>query len=364
MCSRKGEQGGGETLAPDGRVALVAAIVEAIDLTKTYVKRRGENVQALRGLDLSIGAPGAVHGFLGPNGSGKTTAIRCLLGLIRPTSGQARVFGVDSSTDFHQVAPKVGAIVENPKMFPNFTGRKNLALLARIHGLPKTSVDRVLEVVNLEGRDGDTFGSYSLGMRQRLAIAGALLKDPELLILDEPANGLDPAGIAEMRGLIRNISDQGTTIMISSHQLAEIEQVCTEATIIFNGDVVQSGSLDEIRAEHGASTVVVTIDDIDQAIKALAGAGLEANPRPAHREISVEVEPAETARVTKALADSGLYLSGLRTEAASLESAFFNLTAPPPPGGGALPPATPSGAVPQAPPPMPQSPSSSPEVGS
>ncbi len=288
-------------------------------------------MHALRGLDLKIDNPGAVHGFLGPNGSGKTTAIRCLLGLIRPTGGQVRVFGADSTTNFHEVASKVGAIVENPKMFPNFTGRKNLALLARIHGLPKSSVDRVLEVVNLNARDRDTFGSYSLGMRQRLAIAGALLKEPQLLILDEPANGLDPAGIAEMRGLIRRISEGGTTILISSHQLAEIEQVCTDATIIYNGDVVRSGSLDEIRAEHGAATVVVTIHDPIRAVAALSAAGISANPSPTPHEVSVDIDPSETARVTQVLADQGLYLSGLRSEAASLESAFFSLTAPPPP---------------------------------
>ncbi len=310
----------------------MAAILEAVDLNKVYPRRQGEDVHALRSLNLTIESPGAVHGFLGPNGSGKTTAIRCLLGLIRPTSGQVRVFGADSTTEFHKVAARVGAIVENPKMFPNFTGRKNLALLARIHGLPKSAVDQVLETVNLDARDKDTFGSYSLGMRQRLAIAGALLKDPELLILDEPANGLDPAGIAEVRGLLRRISDQGTTILISSHQLSEIEQVCTEATIIFNGGVVVSGSLDDIRADHGAAKVMVSIDDPHAAEQALTAAGVPV-VRQSNHELQVEIDPNESSRVTKILADSGLYLSGLRTEAASLESAFFQLTAPPPPTG-------------------------------
>jgi len=309
----------------------VAAVLEAVDLSKVYRKRQGDDVHALRGLNLTVRVPGAVHGFLGPNGSGKTTAIRCLLGLIRPTGGQVRVFGADSSTEFHKVASRVGAIVENPKMFPNFTGRKNLSLLARIHGLPSSTVDRALEIVNLEARDKDTFASYSLGMRQRLAIAGALLKDPELLILDEPANGLDPAGIAEVRSLIGRISDQGTTILISSHQLAEIEQVCTEATIIFQGSVVESGSLDDIRAEHGAAKVVLSIDRPDDAIAVLGAAGLETERRTNH-DVLVDIDPAESSRVTKVLADGGLYLSGLRTEAASLESAFFQLTAPPPTG--------------------------------
>ena len=306
-------------------------ILEAVDLSKVYRKRGGHGVHALRGLNLTVASPGAVHGFLGPNGSGKTTAIRCLLGLIRPTSGRVRVFGADSTTEFDKVAQRVGAIVENPKMFPNFTGRKNLSLLARIHGIPPSAVDQALEIVNLDARDRDTFGSYSLGMRQRLAIAAALLKNPELLILDEPANGLDPAGIAEIRGLIRRISEQGTTILISSHQLAEIEQVCTEATIIFNGSVVESGSLDDIRAEHGAAKVVVSIDRPAEADVVLNSAGL-ATERRSNGEIQVDIDPKDSSRVTKVLADQGLYLSGLRTEAASLETAFFRLTAPPPSG--------------------------------
>ncbi len=317
----------------------MSSIVEAVGLEKTYRRRRGDDVHALRGLELTVGEPGAVHGFLGPNGSGKTTAIRCLLGLIRPTSGEVRVFGVDATERFHEVAHRVGAIVESPKMFPNFTGRKNLSLLAQIYKLPSTEVDRVLEIVKLDGRDGDSFGSYSLGMRQRLAIAGALLKDPELLILDEPANGLDPAGIAEMRDLIRSVANQGTTILVSSHQLSEIEQVCTEATIIYNGLVVESGSLADIRARHGAVDVVVGIDQPERAVQVLGAAGMAATARPSSPsgeleglpQITVDVAPTDAARVTKVLADNGLYLSELRIEASTLEDAFFRLTAPPSP---------------------------------
>jgi len=325
----------------------MSPVVEAVELTKVYGQRRGEDIHALRGLNLTVGHQGAVHGFLGPNGSGKTTAIRCLLGLIRPTSGRVRIFGIDSATRFDEVAHRVGAIVESPKMFPHFTGRKNLSLLAGMYGLASSEVDRVLEIVRLDGRDGDTFESYSLGMRQRLAIAGALLKSPDLLILDEPANGLDPAGIAEMRTLIRTVADQGATILVSSHQLSEVEQVCTEATIIFDGAVVESGSLADIRSKHGATTVVVRVDQPDRAVRILEAAGLPASRRvtpelaaavspdvPA--EVVVEVDAAESPRVTKALADDGLYLSELRLEATSLEEAFFELTAPPAPGPGDL----------------------------
>ncbi len=315
----------------------MVAILEAVDLRKTYRKFRADDVVALRGLNLSIGSPGAVHGFLGPNGSGKTTAIRCLLGLIRPTGGDVRLFGVDSTTGLHQVVDRVGAIVENPKMFPNFSGRRNLSLLAKAKGLPSRSVDRVLETVGLADRGDDSFAGYSLGMKQRLAIAAALLKDPELLILDEPANGLDPAGIAEIRALIRTLSAEGKTVLVSSHQLSEIEQVCTEATIIANGAVVESGSLDDIRAKHGTPAVIVTIDDVSVAARTLTEAGLTVSQRGNHRELSVEIPVHQAAEVNRLLADRGLYLSGLRSDAVTLESAFFTLTsgqpavAPPPP---------------------------------
>ena len=321
----------------------MVAILEAVDLRKTYHKFRADDVVALRGLNLSIGSPGAVHGFLGPNGSGKTTAIRCLLGLIRPTGGDVRLFGVDSTTGLHQVVDRIGAIVENPKMFPNFSGRRNLSLLAKVKSLPSSSVDRVLEVVGLADRADDSFAGYSLGMKQRLAIAAALLKDPELLILDEPANGLDPAGIAEIRNLIRTLSGEGKTVLVSSHQLSEIEQVCTEATIIANGAVVESGSLDDIRAKHGTPAVIVTIDDVSAAARTLTEAGLNVSQRGNHRELSVEIPAHRAAEVNRLLADRGLYLSGLRSDAVTLESAFFKLTsgrsadAPPPPPPSAQP---------------------------
>jgi ABC-type multidrug transport system ATPase subunit len=309
-------------------------IVEMHRLGKVYRRHRREDVVAVEALDLDLGVPGTVHGFLGPNGSGKTTTIRCALGLIRPTQGSVRVFGVDSATGFHQVAPRVGAIVESPKMFPNFTGRRNLSLLADLGGIDRRQVDRVLEVVGLADRDRDRFGTYSLGMRQRLAIAGALLKDPDLLILDEPANGLDPAGIAEMRVLIRQIAEQGKAVLVSSHQLAEIEQICDDVTIINRGRLVQTGRLDHIRSFAGQDQVVVTIADRDGAVAALKEAGIAAFPRPSDDELMVDIAPERSPDVTRALAERGRYLSGLRFEQASLERAFLNLTgdAPPPPG--------------------------------
>lgn len=306
---------------------------------------------AVQGIDLTLGTPGTVHGFLGPNGSGKTTTIRCLLGLVRPSGGDVRVFGVNSVTEFYKAAPRVGAMVENPKMFPNFSGRKNLRLLADLANIPSAEVDRVLTVVGLSDRDGDSFDSYSLGMKQRLAIAAALLKNPDLLILDEPANGLDPAGIAEMRVLIREIASEGKAVLVSSHQLAEIEQVCDDVTIIHRGNVVVSGTLDHVRQHAGPDNVVVTVPNRDHAISVLQTGGISARPRPRVDEIVVDVDASRASDVTRTLAEGGVYLSGLQTERATLEAAFLNLTgdAPPPPTaapqtGG--PPPSPDGAIP------------------
>lgn len=306
-----------------------AAIVEVQSLRKEYSKLLSSNrITAVDGLDLTIGQPGVVHGFLGPNGSGKTTTIRCLLGLVRPTSGEVRLFGTDVQSSFHDVASRVGALVENPKMFPKFSGRKNLELLAQLGGLAPESVDRALTIVGLAGRQDDKFETYSLGMKQRLAIAGALLKDPDLLILDEPANGLDPAGIAEMRVLIRGIADQGKAVLVSSHQLAEIEQVCDEVTIIDRGRLVQSGATTAVRDSAGGSQVIVTIDDRYGAAEVLAAAGLQVHWGVQPDEMIVEIDPQLTGEVTRVLAQSGRYVRGLRIDQVTLESAFLTLTSP------------------------------------
>jgi len=306
-------------------------IIELRQLRKTYRRRGAADLVAVDDLTLRLGHAGTVHGLLGPNGSGKTTTIRCLLGLIRPTRGTATVFGADASREFHRVAHRVGALVENPKMFPNFSARKNLSLLARLGGIAQSEVDRVLDVVGLAGREHDSFAAYSLGMKQRLAIAAALLKDPDLLVLDEPASGLDPAGIAEMRRLIRQIADDGRAVIVSSHQLVEMEQVCDDVTIINGGRLVETGSLNQIQNFAGSDRLLATIDDREAAISVLAGAGIMAHPRPDPQEMVVDFDVGRSADVNRVLAENGLYLSGLRSERATLESAFLNLTEEPPP---------------------------------
>ena len=180
---------------------MATAVIETEALRKTYW-RRGRRQVAVAGLDLSVPA-GGVHGFLGPNGSGKTTTIRMLLGLVRPDAGRIRLFGESVPTALASVIPRIGAVVESPTFFPTFTGRRNLDLLAQVAGAPDTRIDEVLDIVGLRERAGDRYSSYSLGMRQRLAIAATLLKSPDLIILDEPTNGLDPAGIRDVRATMK-----------------------------------------------------------------------------------------------------------------------------------------------------------------
>ncbi|MBX6723905.1 MAG: ATP-binding cassette domain-containing protein, partial [Dactylosporangium sp.] len=201
----------------------MAAVIEIQGLRKTYRSLRRGRRQALDGFDMVV-EEGQIHGFLGPNGSGKTTTLRTLLGLIKANGGRMRILGRPVPDDLPAVIPQVGAIVESPQFFPHFSGRVTLSLLADAGGVPKTRVDEVLEQVGLRDRAKDRVKTYSLGMKQRLAVASALLKQPRVLILDEPANGLDPAGIREMRDLMRSLVDVGITVVLSSHILGEVQQ--------------------------------------------------------------------------------------------------------------------------------------------
>lgn len=293
-------------------------------LRKVYPGFRSEDTVAVNALDLEIPV-GGVYGFLGPNGAGKTTTIRCALGLVRPTAGDVRVLGHDVSTDLVAVIDRIGGLVESPKFFPGFSGRVNLEMLAAMRDIPEIRIDEVLEEVGLTDRSGDAFDTYSLGMKQRLAVASTLLKRPDLLILDEPANGLDPAGIKDMRELIRRYGASGATVFVSSHQLAEIQQMCDAVAIIDRGRLVTSGRVDEVLAHRGIR-LVVTIDDVGSALTALYQAGWDASPGEAAREIRVDAAPEAASMITKTLADAGLYLTGLREDRKSLEAVFLELT--------------------------------------
>src|SRR5262245_31402621 len=204
---------------------------------------------------------GQVHGFLGPNGSGKTTTLRTLLGLVRPNAGRMRLLGHELPDSLPAVAPRVGAIVESPQFFGNFSGKRTLTLLATAGGVDRKRVAMVLELVGLRDRANERVKTYSLGMKQRLAVASALLKSPELLILDEPANGLDPAGIREMRDMMRDLASAGVTVVLSSHILGEVQQICDSVTIISRGRRVAAGPVAQVIATQDKGQFRVRVAD-------------------------------------------------------------------------------------------------------
>jgi ABC-2 type transport system ATP-binding protein len=299
-------------------------IIEVVGLRKQYRRLRGGSQVAVDGLDLAV-PEGGVFGFLGPNGAGKTTTIRCLLGLVAPTAGSCRLLGADVGRDLPRVLGRVGSIVETPALFPTMTGRRNLELLGRLQGIGSQRVTQTLERVGLAERADDLVKRYSLGMRQRLGLAAALLKDPEVLILDEPANGLDPAGIKEVRDLLRGLGDEGRTVFVSSHLLPEVRQVCDRVAILARGRCVAARPVAEVLANGHSAGLLVRLEDLDRGRAVLAAAGIPASLDGAG--LRVALPPAEAATVTKTLAGQGLYVTELRPDEADLETVFLELTA-------------------------------------
>jgi ABC-2 type transport system ATP-binding protein len=301
------------------------AVIEIAALRKEYRSLRGRHTVAVEGLDLTVEA-GGVFGFLGPNGSGKTTTIRCLLGLVAPTSGTCRVFGRDAQHDLASVIRRVGAVVETPALFPTMSGRRNLELLGSLYGIGRTKVDEVLEVTDLRGRDGDLVKNYSLGMRQRLGIAAALLKNPDLLILDEPANGLDPAGIREVREMLRRLGSEGRTVFVSSHILSEVQHTCDRVAILARGRCVANGAVGDVLSQGRATSMLVRVGDLQRGLSVLNAAGLRTTVT-SDGLLRTEVAPSDGSLVAEALARQGLYPSELRPDEIDLESVFLELTA-------------------------------------
>jgi ABC-2 type transport system ATP-binding protein len=299
-------------------------VIEVAGLRKHYRRLRGGSRVAVDELDLAV-PEGGVFGFLGPNGAGKTTTIRCLLGLVTPTAGTCRLLGADVAGELHRVVGRVGAIVETPALFPTMTGRRNLELLGRLHGIGLRRVTEVLEQVGLAERADDLVKRYSLGMRQRLGLAAALLKDPEVLLLDEPANGLDPAGIKEVRELLRGLGGEGRTVFVSSHLLWEVRQTCDRVAILARGRCVAAGPVAEVLANGHGAGLLVRLEDLERGRAVLAAAGI-----PAALDgdaLRVALPPAQAANVTKTLAGQGLYVTELRPDEADLETVFLELTA-------------------------------------
>jgi ABC-2 type transport system ATP-binding protein len=302
------------------------AVIEIEGLRKEFTRRRGVRVTrraAIDGLDLVVPA-GGVFGFLGPNGSGKTTTIRCLLGLVAPSAGTCRAFGTDVRHDLAAVLPRVGSLVESPALFPTMSARTNLVLLARTAGLSESRVDDVLGRVGLAGREGDLVRTYSLGMRQRLGLAAALLRDPELLVLDEPSNGLDPAGMREVRELLRSFGRDGRTVFVSSHLLSEVAQLCDRVAILARGRCVTVGSVGDVVRGHQRG-VAVRVADPHEARTVLGAAGLVSELDP-DGLVVVDIPADGGPHVAEVLGHAGIWPAELRPLEASLEDAFLALT--------------------------------------
>ena len=312
---------------------MSGAAIEIQGLRKTYRRRGRATSPALDGLDLTVDA-GGVHGFLGPNGSGKTTTIRVLLGLAAADGGTARIFGHPVPRELPLVVGHVGALVENPLFLPGLSGRTQLRLLAQSVGVPDTRVDEVLERVALHERADERVKGYSLGMRQRLGIAAALLKDPRLLILDEPSNGLDPAGMKQMRDLVRRLGADGHTVFLSSHLLGEVQQVCDTVAILSRGRCLVQGPVRDVLAAHASGAVTVVMADADTAAAStvLAEAGYDVRPGPDGRlQVSRSgaadpPQPVDPAQLNRLLGERGLWARELTPVAADLESAFLEIT--------------------------------------
>jgi ABC-2 type transport system ATP-binding protein len=293
--------------------------------TAGLTKRFGDRT-VVDGVDLAI-PRGSVCGFVGPNGAGKTTTIRMLLGLIRPTSGGGSILG-GSLTDPASYLGKVGALIEAPAFYPQLSGRDNLKALTRLGRIPSAVIDPALERTGMTGRAGDKYRSYSLGMKQRLGIAAALLPGPELLILDEPTNGLDPAGIVEMRALIRSFAGDGITVLVSSHLISEIEQVCDYVVMIRAGRLVHQGRVAELAAGRRPDIVVAPEHEADLAhlTRLLEASGLTVAATPADGTAVVSASGLGAAELNRLAAREGVTLRLISERTHSLEDVFFQLT--------------------------------------
>jgi ABC-2 type transport system ATP-binding protein len=299
--------------------------IETTGLSKRFRKR-----VAVQPIDLAVPS-GSLFGYLGPNGAGKTTTIRMLLGLARPTSGSARMLGKPVPRGLASVRRQMGSVLEDPAFYPRFSARVNLKILARAAGDTDAfgRIDELLELVGLTDRAGDKVRTYSHGMRQRLGLAAALLHDPELIVLDEPATALDPAGIRDVRALLVKMREEGRTIFISSHLLSEVEQLCDHVAVVSKGRMMYQGPLTGLTT--GVGRVRVEIAELDAAAEALRILGW-AVEREAE---ALRVDGAPAREVNRALAERGLYAHGIVEEGRKLEDVFLELTEEPPEAPGA-----------------------------
>jgi ABC-2 type transport system ATP-binding protein len=306
--------------APPSAADIDEPPVKARDLVKRY-----KEVLAVDHVDLNV-QRGDVYGFLGPNGAGKTTTLRMALGLIVPTEGTVELFGRNPMRSGARALEGVAGFVEAPRFYPYLTGRKNLQLLAALDGGDAGErIEEVLEIVELAPRGKHKVGGYSHGMRQRLGIAAALLRRPRLLILDEPATGLDPAGMRDMRALIRRLADEGITVLLSSHQLPEVQELCDRVAIVDRGKVVYEGALADLRRQGGASYRLRSTDDTHALEVARAQPGVDSAGTDEHG-VNFQADEEHVGALSLALASAGIGILALSPQLATLEDLFFRLT--------------------------------------
>jgi ABC-2 type transport system ATP-binding protein len=312
-------------LEPIGQVASAAperalpAVVEARDLVKTY-----GDVHAVDGVSLTV-RRGEVFGFLGPNGAGKTTTIGMILGVISPTSGTVRLFGRELRGNERQLLSRVGALIEVPTFYPYLGARDNLLLLARLHGgVGRRRVEDVLRMTQLTSAADRPFKTYSLGMKQRLGLAAALLTDPELVILDEPTNGLDPVGIVEIRQLLRELADDGRAVMLSSHQLSEVQRICDRVAIVHKGRIVTEGPVGYLLAQQ--QHVRVTVSDLARGVEVARQLQWVSRAAIESGALTVFGEPPHPFALSQALAAAGIWIGQMVRPEVSLERYFLSLT--------------------------------------
>jgi ABC-2 type transport system ATP-binding protein len=292
-----------------------------------HLTRRFGHVVAVSELDLAV-PKGCVYGFLGPNGAGKTTTIRMLLDLIRPNKGSIQMFGNSVKKHRIQTLEKVGSLVASPSLYPNLTGRENLRLFQKLLGLPKSEIDRVLDIVNMQSAADRRVHHYSTGMRQRLGLASALLNHPTLLILDEPTNGLDPAGILEMRRLLRGLPEAfGVTVFLSTHLLNEVEQIATQIGIINKGKLIFQGGREHLQNELGGSAIL-QVDNPARARHILTGMGWQVSQNNDQTLSIVSQNAQALAKANAQLVAQGIEVYHLSQEKRSLEEIFLSLTGP------------------------------------
>jgi ABC-2 type transport system ATP-binding protein len=293
--------------------------VEAVELTKTYGSLRAVDAITVRV------AQGEVYGVLGPNGAGKTTFLRMLFGLIKPDSGTLEVLGRSWERDGVGALEGVAGFIESPKFYPGLTGLRNLQLLAGLDGGGSEGrIEQVLDVVDLAGRERDKVGGYSFGMRQRLGVAAALMRDPRLLVLDEPANGLDPAGIRDMRALVKRLADSGLTVLLSSHDMGEVEQICDDVTIMRTGRVVYHGSIAHLRDSAPAQASRLRTSDDGRAAELARSRGLDVART--DEGLALRAEQSEVDALVSDVVRAGLAVRGLSLDETPLEALFFMLT--------------------------------------